>query len=166
VEQFSFGGDVDAVLECALPTGKEVTLAAAVGIEVAEQPAPDRGQPQDGNARFLGGACGHAGLFATLAGVRALAGIYSTPGGLLSEESILRSAGGSGRYGLGWFRAGETAAGRSLGSQAFGHEGFVGSSVWLDPAADRVAILLAHRSNLTVEMAGSRERFHRLAAGL
>ena len=165
-EQFSFGDDVTNVLGCALPTGKEVALAAAVGIEVAEQPAPELGQPQDGNTRFLGSSCGHAGLFATLAGVQALAGIYSAPGGLLSEESLLRSAGSSGRYGLGWFRAGETAAGRSLGSQAFGHEGFVGSSLWLDPADDRVLILLAHRSSLTIAMAGVRERFHRLSAEL
>jgi CubicO group peptidase (beta-lactamase class C family) len=159
---FAFGRDEPPLAECALPTGREVELAAAVGFEVEELPPPRRGEVQDGNSRFLGGACGHAGVFATLAGMRALADAYRSPGLLLSTESITRATGGGGRYGLGWFRATETPAGGALGGAAFGHEGFAGSSLWLDPGRDRVAILLAHRSGLDVEMDSARVRLNQL----
>jgi len=164
--RFAFGGDLEQVAECALPTGSEVELAAAVGLQVEEMKPPERGEPQDGNSRFLGGACGHAGLFGTLPGLQAFADAYRSPGQLLSAESLSRATGGGGRYGLGWFRASETAGGRAFGGAAFGHEGFVGSSLWFDPDNDRVAILLAHRSGLAVDMGGARERLHQLLGDL
>ena len=164
--EFAFGSDLEQAAECALPTGREVELAASAGLEIEELKAPRRGEPQDGNARFLGGGGGHAGLFGTLPGLQALVDAYRSPGRLLSAESLARATGGGGRYGLGWFRAAETAGGCVFGGAAFGHEGFVGSSFWFDPDRDRVAILLAHRADLAVDMGGARERLHQLLPAL
>ena len=49
---------------------------------------------------------------------------------------------------------------------AFGHTGFTGTSVWLDPERDRIFILLSNRIHPTVpaeSLHPARQRFHRLA---
>jgi len=110
------------------------------------------GVVHDGNARFLGGAAGNAGLFATLAGVAKLArgffpssgflpaGVLEwawTPGRCLTEQ--VRTAGFRHASDPGW------AAGAALPSDAVGHEGFTGTGVWLERESERVYILLTNR---------------------
>lgn len=151
---------------CLLPTGREVELAASVGLRIGLQPAPDIGEPQDGNCRFLGRALGHAGLFGSAAGVAALGLEFLRPGTLVDAGAAATALGGADRYALGWFRQGETAAGRVLGERAFGHEGFTGGSLWVDPDADLVTVLLAHRATLAVDLSEARARLHRLALDL
>ena len=54
----------------------------------------------------------------------------------------------------------------SLGASSYGHTGFTGGSLWIDPEAGRILILLAHRTSVEVDLAPWRRRFHRLALSL
>ncbi len=152
---------------CPLDTRREVELAAAQALEIRRQPAPPVGAPQDGNARFLGGYAGHAGLFGTAQGVATLAGRWLAPQGFLSRAALGAALGGGGPYALGWRRwTRRGGAGPALSPAAFGHGGFTGGSVWIDPLAERIFVLLAHRRRVDFAMDPWRRRFHRIAAAL
>jgi CubicO group peptidase (beta-lactamase class C family) len=54
--------------------------------------------------------------------------------------------------GLGWETAtGTNSGGRKLSGRAFGHTGFTGTSIWVDPDQDLFVILLTNRVNPTRE---------------
>ncbi|MDX1643724.1 MAG: serine hydrolase domain-containing protein, partial [Thermoanaerobaculia bacterium] len=137
---------------CRLTTAREVDLAAGIGLTIEAMPAPERGTVQDGNARFLGRAMGHAGLFASSRAVARLVGEWTAPGALLTAEAVERALGGGGRFALGWFRGPETAAGRLLGGSAYGHDGFTGGTVWVCPERGAGVVMLAHRSGVEVDL--------------
>lgn len=133
-----------------------------------------RGMPHDGNARALGGAAGHAGLFGPVAEVAAIARELLRPGALpLTAESrrqLLEAApGGAGRT-VGLVAAAQARAARGvLPDGAPGHTGFTGTSLWLDPSRGAFHVLLANRVHPTVPERGFdfvRRGFHRLAAAL
>ncbi len=142
-----------------LANRREVELAAALGIEIAEETVERRGVPQDGNARFIPDSA-HAGLFATAAELIALGQEWLRPQILTAEEveSSLRS---EGRYAFGWWRA--NAEQDALPESAFGHNGFTGCSLWIDRESARVVTLLAHRAVLSDTLDRVRRDFHRLA---
>ncbi|MGB3563834.1 MAG: serine hydrolase domain-containing protein [Thermoanaerobaculia bacterium] len=151
------------VAECLLDTRREVELASAQGIDLALHPPPDPGQPQDGNARFLGGLGGHAGLFATSRALWALAREWLQPRTLAAED-VEKALSGAGPYLQGWRRPRENGRdGEALGPEAFGHTGFTGGSVWIDPGRDRIFVLLAHRTVVTAELDPWRRELHELA---
>lgn len=148
-----------------LGNDREVELAAALGVAVARRGPAPRGVVQDGNARFLGGLAGHAGLFATSRAVWRLGAEWLRPGRLLDREQVERALDGPGRYRLGWWRrSAAPRATRSLSREAFGHHGFTGSSLWVDPSRGRVIGLLAHRARVDTDLDPWRERLHRIAA--
>ena len=138
-------------------TGKEVELAAAQGLEIVDLGAPDPGQPQDGNSRWMarrGALAGHAGLFGTAQAVeqllarwlRALAGPEDTSGGSSAPSALDRALQAAlvpkeGRF-LGWQRPAEEW---KLSEDVFGHYGFTGGAVWVDPGRRSYMVLLAHR---------------------
>lgn len=153
---FAAAGVGAAAAECPLTTGREVELARCYELDIAELPAPRRGQVQDGNCRFVGRPLGHAGIFANVAAVWRLAREWNRPTKLLSREMVDRALSGSDRFALGWYRRGETAAGGELGSSAFGHDGFTGGTVWIDPQTDLVAVVLCHRTRLEVDLGTER----------
>jgi CubicO group peptidase (beta-lactamase class C family) len=69
---------------------------------------------------------------------------------------------------LGWLLAevGITAAGEALSRESFGHVGFTGTSLWLDPEYGRCYILLANRTHPQYQdfnMNERRRHFHALA---
>ena len=72
--------------------------------------------------------------------------------------------------GLGWQLASTAgSAGEPLGPAAYGHTGFTGASLFVDPERSRVAVLLSNRLHpdaRTVEMNAFRRRFHEIAAAL
>lgn len=139
-------------VECRLTTGREVELAVAAGLGIEQQPPPTPGRVQDGNARFFGRAMAHAGLFASVGALAALAELWLHPGAALPAAAVEGALGPPGRFALGWFRHDETAAGRLLGRSAFGHDGFTGGFLWLDPGRDRGVVMLAHRTTLEVDL--------------
>ncbi len=92
-----------------------------------------RGEVHDENAFALGGAGGHAGLFGTLGGVLdQLAAILQ--GTWLSRAALEEMQRPHGERLLGWERKRPGWHGGSLASErAFGHTGFTGVGVWVDP---------------------------------
>lgn len=156
------GRDVD-LAPCHLDNGEEIRLAAELGIEVEPVDEPPPGVVQDGNARFLGGLSAHAGLFSTVSDVHALALEWLGPGKILTPETVERALSGADRYSLVWLTQPEPGMlGSSFSPEAFGHTGFPGGSVWIDPIHDRVYVLLAHKTSSDVEMKPWRQAFQSL----
>jgi len=156
------------------PTVEE-RLAREAGFDAGFVPASAAGLPDDGNARFLDGVAGNAGLFGTAAGAISLAAEYLPGGGrLLTKEEAAHAtsdhtAGLDQARGLGWQLAATPgcSAGPSLSPQAFGHNGFTGVSVWVDPARREAYALLtnrAHPGHRESDLHPLRRRFHTLAS--
>jgi len=152
----------------------EERLIAELGLDRCWIPPMAPGLPDDGNARFLGGAAGNAGLFGTAAGISLLAKEFVGGGGvLLDREEIemvtaIRTADLEQARGLGWQLASSPgcSAGPSLSPEAFGHTGFTGVSVWIDPEIEAAFILLTNRNHpgqRENDLHPLRRRFHALA---
>ena len=118
-----------------------------------------RGEVHDENAFALGGVAAHAGLFSTAADLSRFARMYLGKGSLdgvrILEPGIVamftRVADRSfSTRALGWDTAnGRNSAGSLMSDQTFGHTGFTGTSIWMDPASDVFVILLSNRVNPT-----------------
>ena len=141
------------------------------------------GQVHDGNAHFLGGAAGHAGLFSTAQETLRVANQFlgdieqTTSAGLqrlLKPETVELfrknlTVGLQESRSVGWQLA-ETSgssAGPDLPPDSFGHSGFTGTSCWIDPQHARVFILLTNRTHARalpfVNINSVRRQFHSLA---
>jgi len=174
-DELDFGPDPAArrLVAGAADARWERRLAREFGLAGDAIPDPAPGLPDDGNARFLGGTAGNAGLFGTAAGVLALAGAWLEPGRLLAREEIElatrnHTPGLEQARGLGWQLAASPgcSAGPALGATAFGHTGFTGTSVWVDPTKRAILVLLGNRHHpipRPVDLHPLRRRFHRLA---
>ena len=111
------------------------------------------GETNDGNSFHLGGGtAGNAGLFATARGVFRLASIFAR-----SDYAELASRnyteGLNESRGLGWL----------LGPLGYGHTGFTGTSVWIDPQRKRISVLLTNRVHpcaAPIGMKRIRDEFH------
>ena len=110
------------------------------------------GEVHDGNAHFLGGVSGHAGLFSTAREVFKIANQFLRESLLVSPRSLglFRTnftPGGESHRSLGWLLAttNDCSAGPRLSDLAFGHTGFTGTSVWIEPEPRRVLVLLTNR---------------------
>ena len=133
------------------------------------------GEVHDNYASALGGAAGHAGLFGTAPGVGAFAGLMLRAargaGGLpppFSPELVAQfttksTVPGSSRA-LGWDTMLPTSScGTGMSPRAFGHVGFTGTSLWIDPDRDRYFVLLTNRAcggGSLEEMRTVRRAFH------
>ena len=116
-----------------------------------------RGEVHDENASRLGGISAHAGLFSSAHDLSRFARALLAGGSLdghrvvrattLREFTRVQDPRLSHRA-LGWETPnGINSAGRLLRRPAFGHTGFTGTSIWIDPANDRFVILLTNRVN-------------------
>ncbi|MEN9509062.1 MAG: hypothetical protein RLZZ621_1625 [Gemmatimonadota bacterium] len=120
-----------------------------------------RGEVHDENASRLGGVSGHAGLFSTARDLSRLARAYLQHGQLAGVRVFDSTTVGTftsvqdstvSRRALGWETpTGGNSAGRRLSSRAFGHTGFTGTSLWMDPQRGLFVILLTNRVNPTRE---------------
>lgn len=111
-----------------------------------------RGVVHDGNARALGGVAGHAGLFSTASDLAVFAQVMLDGGSegstRLFADSVARvfTQPGPDWRGLGWQTCpGDGSCGQYLSSRAFGHTGFTGTSIWIDPERDLFVIVLTNR---------------------
>ena len=116
------------------------------------------GVVQDENARILGGVAGHAGLFSSVHDLARFAGMLLS-GGQLNGTRVLSSRAvaqmtapyffRNGRVvrGLGWDRESPFSApkGTIFSEFSYGHTGYSGTSVWIDPDADLFVLLLTTR---------------------
>ena len=106
----------------------------------------------DENAFALGGVAGHAGLFGTASDLAVFAQMMLNDGTydgvrIVADSTVrLFTARASGRRALGWEVAdGVHGAGNYLSGSAYGHTGFTGTSLWIDPEREMFVILLTNR---------------------
>lgn len=118
------------------------------------------GAVHDERAYYLGGVAAHAGLFGSARDLARFATMLLRNGTLdgarilqpttIAQFTAYQDSAFSNR-GLGWQKpAGNSAwAGAFMGSRAFGHTGFTGTSMAIDPDLDLYIILLSNRVNPT-----------------
>lgn len=134
---------------------KEVAIETGAGDYARSRQRLIWGEVHDGNAYFLGGAAGHAGLFSTAGEVFQLAQQFIAESSkLLAPDTCklfrqnmtedLEEA-----RSLGWQLAAtkDSTAGLDLPRDSFGHNGFTGTCVWIDAEQRRVFILLTNRTH-------------------
>jgi CubicO group peptidase (beta-lactamase class C family) len=118
-----------------------------------------RGEVHDENAASMGGVAGHAGLFGTAESVLAVSGAwlrgYHGRESILEEkfvrqfttrqESVSRSS-----WALGWDTpSAPSSSGSCFSERSFGHLGYTGTSLWIDPLCELEVVLLSNRVHPT-----------------
>ncbi|MBT0663298.1 beta-lactamase family protein [Geobacter pelophilus] len=116
------------------------------------------GEVQDSLARKLGGVAGHAGVFSTAADLGRFCMMILNRGESSGKTVLLPrtveqmtapyfARGGAVVRGLGWDIASPYSAPRGTGFSegSFGHTGYSGTSLWLDPSSDVFVVLLTSR---------------------
>ena len=129
-----------------------------------------RGKVHDERAYYMAGIATHAGLFSSAADLSRFASMLLHHGALdgkrilrletLSQFTAYADSGRSNRA-LGWEKPPASWAGQLMSSSAFGHTGFTGTSIAIDPELDLYIILLSNRVNPTrnnPKIAGVRRR--------
>lgn len=113
---------------------------------------PLQGEVHDENAYALGGVAGHAGLFSTAQDLAVFAQMMLNGGEydgvrIVADSTVrLFTTRAAGNRALGWAMAdGQWGSGEYLSDQAYGHVGYTGTSLWIDPARDMFVILLTNR---------------------
>ncbi len=113
---------------------------------------PLRGEVHDENAYALGGIAGHAGLFSTAADLSIFAQMMLNHGTydgvtILSDSTVsLFTRRTAGHRALGWDTAdGDYGSGQYLSERAYGHTGYTGTSIWIDPDRQMFVVLLTNR---------------------
>jgi serine-type D-Ala-D-Ala carboxypeptidase len=114
-----------------------------------------RGEVHDENAFALGGIAGHAGLFGTGSAVMAMAGAwlsgYHGRSHFFHRELVHRFVSRDfnmpkSSRALGWDTPSPpSSSGQYFSAQSFGHLGFTGTSLWIDPSVDLEVVLLSNR---------------------
>jgi CubicO group peptidase (beta-lactamase class C family) len=137
-----------------------------------------QGTVHDENAAVLGGVAAHAGLFGSLGDLVALGealcrGGAGRHGRVLAERTLAvmtepRTDHLALRRSLAWQGRDphHSSSGDLLSPSAYGHTGFTGTSIWVDPVLDLFVVLLTNRvhpSRGSEAIAGLRPRFHNAA---
>jgi CubicO group peptidase (beta-lactamase class C family) len=114
-----------------------------------------RGEVHDENAAAMGGVAGHAGLFGTAESVLAVSGAWLR--GYYGRESILegelvrqfttrQESAVRSSWALGWDTpSAPSSSGSSFSERSFGHLGYTGTSLWIDPLCELEVVLLSNR---------------------
>ncbi|RYG26987.1 class A beta-lactamase-related serine hydrolase [bacterium] len=130
-----------------------------------DNPTYIQGEVHDPTAFVLGGVAGHAGVFSTLDDLSRF--VQSLMEGRVAKPEtvelfIKRNSEKSSRA-LGWDTRTETSSSGTLfGPRSFGHTGYTGTSIWVDPDARLAAVLLTNRvhPNDEASLAKFRPAFH------
>jgi CubicO group peptidase (beta-lactamase class C family) len=120
------------------------------------------GEVHDDNAFVMGGIAGHAGLFGTATDLNrvsqmmleALRGRSAFVSQKIIEDFVTRQTTPGSSWGLGWDTPSESSgapssSGRFFSARSFGHLGYTGTSLWIDPEQDLTVILLTNRVHPT-----------------
>jgi CubicO group peptidase (beta-lactamase class C family) len=133
------------------------------------------GEVHDGNAFFLGGAAGHAGLFSTARETLEIAKQFPAESSMLLKPETCALFRTNMTQGLeearsfAWQLAAtkDSTAGPELPPESFGHTGFSGTSCWIDPLHERIFLLFTNRTHARtlpfLNINSVRCRFHSLA---
>jgi len=134
-----------------------------------------RGEVHDENAFSLGGVAGHAGLFSTVSDLGVFCRMMLQGGEwngkrILREETVRKmltpqTIPDFKFQGVGWWLQEERGqkSGSLISSKTFGHTGFTGTSLWMDPEYDLAVILLTnaiHPRREDAERTPLRQAFH------
>jgi CubicO group peptidase (beta-lactamase class C family) len=115
------------------------------------------GEVHDENAASLGGVAGHAGLFSTAWEVAVLGHMYLNHGcyggtrllssGLAEQMTHRQADWKDNPRGLGWMLRSQSgsSSGRWFSPQSYGHTGYTGTSLWIDPDRGLLVVLLTNR---------------------
>lgn len=121
----------------------------------SERPYTLRAVVHDGNAFRLGGVAGHAGLFSTAGDIAVYVqtllngGAYGdrriwSPG---TVRAFTTKQSRAGTRAIGWDTpAPRSSSGDYFSARSYGHTGFTGTSIWIDPERDLFVILLTNRT--------------------
>jgi beta-N-acetylhexosaminidase len=120
-----------------------------------------QGEVHDENAFTMGGVSGHAGVFSTAPDLAAFCQMLLN-GGVYAHHRILKRATiaqftvpqklSNGTRTLGWAVPTEgSSSGRFFSAHSFGHTGFTGTSIWIDPERQLFVVLLTNRVHPTRE---------------
>jgi beta-N-acetylhexosaminidase len=120
-----------------------------------------QGEVHDENAFAIGGVSGHAGVFSTAPDLAAFCQMLLN-GGVYAHQRILRRATiaqftapqqlSGGTRTLGWAVPTENgSSGHYFSAHSFGHTGFTGTSIWIDPDRQLFVVLLTNRVHPTRE---------------
>ena len=120
-----------------------------------------QGEVHDENAFAIGGVSGHAGLFSTAPDLAAFCQMLLN-GGVYAHQRILRRETiaqfttpqqlSGGTRTLGWAVPTEGgSSGHYFSAHSFGHTGFTGTSIWIDPDRQLFVVLLTNRVHPTRE---------------
>ena len=133
------------------------------------------GEVHDGNAYFMGGVAGHAGLFSTAEEVFKIAQqflpnftkILKPETCDLFPVNLTEGLNEDRSFGFQLATTDGSTGGARMSGVSFGHTGFTGTSLWIDPVKDRVFILLTNRTHNHslpfVNINSVRRTFHDLA---
>ena len=174
------GLDASAVLQYGIPeSAADRTAPTEPLVEDVRRGRRLVGEVHDNYAAALGGAAGHAGMFGTAGAVGAFArsmlrgarGDAAQPPpfspDLVTRATRKTAVAGSSRA-LGWDTMLPTSScGTKLSPSAFGHVGFTGTSLWIDPPRDRYYVLLTNRvcgGGTEADIKEVRRAFHDAAA--
>jgi CubicO group peptidase (beta-lactamase class C family) len=142
-----------------VPRGNRETIAPTLAMDVdVRRGAVLQGEVHDNYAAALGGAAGHAGLFGNANAVGAFARVMlraargdATAVAPFTPQWVARTirkgdVPGSSRA-LGWdTMLPSSSCGPGMSPAAFGHVGYTGTSLWVDPILDRYFVLLSNRA--------------------
>ncbi|HEY3131717.1 MAG TPA: serine hydrolase domain-containing protein [Acidobacteriota bacterium] len=140
------------------------------------------GVVHDENARLFDGAAGHAGLFGTIQEVARFPHLILSTTTMATDAAplqhqlspeLLRSWTRrqqwlpQSSWGLGWdTQTPDSSAGPALSASSFGHTGFTGTSMWIDPEQDLYVCILSNRVHPSRKIEGMKEarrQIHALA---
>jgi CubicO group peptidase (beta-lactamase class C family) len=177
------------------PDPSEIYRTAPTERGTSYRPELVVGEVHDENAHAMGGIAGHAGLFSTAQDLSVLAALLANDGMLeacafvagsgipcgarsapirvrfLDEETVrgfaVRASSESSRA-MGWDTpSGRSSSGNFFSARSYGHTGFTGTSIWIDPELDLFVVLLTNRVNPTranTRHIAFRRRVHDMAA--
>ena len=114
-----------------------------------------RGEVHDENAGAMGGVVGHAGLFGTVESVLAVSGAWLNAyhgkesmldGALVRQFTMRQESAFQSSWALGWDTpSASSSAGSCFSEESFGHLGYTGTSLWVDPLCELEVVLLSNR---------------------
>lgn len=144
-----------ALRETVFRPGLHLLARTAVTADDSTRGGPLRGIVHDGNAWAIGGVSGHAGLFSSARDLASFAHMMLA-GGRFGDTTVVQAAtiarwtapqAGSSSRALGWDTPSgdRSSAGRYFSARSFGHTGFTGTSLWIDPEKGVFVVILTNR---------------------
>lgn len=128
------------------------SLASRIAPTKTKNGDPAPGLVHDGNAFALGSVAGHAGLFSTAADLGVFAQMMLNGGEyngvrVIADSTVrLFTARAAKTRALGWDTCDqEGSCGEYLSERAYGHTGYTGTSIWIDPDREMFVVLLTNR---------------------